>query len=488
MHTFSTLARIFFVPGLLFSWYSLLRSFIYSLARMTNDQVWQAVLGELELLLSKANFTTWFKNTFVLTVQGNTVIVGVPNAFTQSWLKNKYHDQITKALENALASKPIAVEYQVAAVKDRPQSQDPAKGALSNISGRDPGPKAGNGVNEYGLNPRYLFEGFVVGKGNALAHAAGLAVSEKPGLVYNPLFIYGGAGLGKTHLMQAIGHEVLRIHPGTTVLYVTCERFTNDFIQAISRGQGESFKQRYRNVDVLLIDDIQFLAGKEGTQEEFFHTFNALHQTNRQIVVTSDRPPKSIPALEARILSRFEWGMIADIASPDLETRIAILESKCAERKYKLSQDIIQFLATNIQSNIRELEGALNRIVAFHQLNNTQPTIESTKSLLASVTSRTQRGGLTTKQILNIVSSFFDISLDSLVGNSRKKELVVPRQIAMYLMREELKSSFPNIGQELGGRDHTTAMHAVLKIQRVIEEDEKIKQDIVLLRQRLYNM
>jgi chromosomal replication initiator protein len=230
------------------------------------------------------------------------------------------------------------------------------------------------------------------------------------------------------------------------------------------------------------------LAGKEGTQEEFFHTFNALHQTNRQIVVTSDRPPKSIPSLEARLCSRFEWGMIADIASPDLETRMAILKSKCVEMHMELSPDVLQFLASSIQSNIRELEGALNRIIAYYQLNNTKPTLESTKSLLASVTSRAHKGGLTAKQVLNIVSSFYDISLDAIVGDSRKKELVVPRQIAMFLMREELRSSYPNIGQELGGRDHTTAMHAVMKIGKNLESDEKLRQDISLLRQRLYNM
>lgn len=455
---------------------------------MTNEHTWQTVLGELELLLSKANFTTWFRNTFVISIDGSSVTVGVPNAFTQSWLQNKYHDHITKALENALGVRPITVSYQVAQIKERVPATGTTNRSLPNMARMEPSPKNNNGNNDFNLNPRYLFEGFVVGKGNALAHAAAMAVSEKPGLAYNPLFIYGGSGLGKTHLMQAIGHEVLRLHPGKTVLYVTCERFTNDFVQAISRGKGATFKQQYRNVDVLLIDDIQFLAGKEGTQEEFFHTFNALHQTNRQIVVTSDRPPKSIPAIEARILSRFEWGMIADIASPDLETRLAILESKCAEKHYTLAHEIIQFLAANIQSNVRELEGALNRIIAYHQLNNAQPTLDSTKSLLASVTNRAQRGGLTTKQILNVVASFYDISLDSLVGDSRKKELVFPRQVAMYLMREELKSSFPNIGQELGGRDHTTAMHAVLKIQHVVEEDEKTKQDIVLLRQRLYNM
>lgn len=454
---------------------------------MTNEQLWQSVLGELELLLSKANFTTWFKHTFVISNDAAGVVVGVPNAFTQSWLQSKYHDHILTAIEHALGQKPATVTYQVATIKQH-QSASERVNVPATEAPRTTRPTKSVGSDDFNLNPRYLFDGFVVGKGNALANAAAHAVAERPGLAYNPLFIYGGAGLGKTHLMQAIGHEVLRIHPAKTVLYVTCERFTNDFIQAVSRGQADTFKNRYRNVDVLLIDDIQFLAGKEGTQEEFFHTFNALHQTNRQIVVTSDRPPKSIPALESRLLSRFEWGMIADIATPDLETRMAILKSKCEEMRMDLSPEILQFLASSIQSNVRELEGALNRIVAYYQLNNTKPTLDSTKSLLASVTSRQHRGGLTAKQVLNIVSSFYDISLDALVGDSRKKELVAPRQIAMFLMREELRSSFPNIGQELGGRDHTTAMHAVMKISKNIETDEKLRQDITLLRQRLYNM
>lgn len=454
---------------------------------MTNEQVWQAVLGELELLISKANFTTWFKNTFVLSMDGSTMVVGVPNAFTQSWLQNKYHELIIKAVEHSLNVKPATVTYEVASIKRRSETAPAVDAVTPHVPNK---PTNGNGqkTEDFNLNPKYLFDGFVVGKGNALAHAAALAVSEKPGTVYNPLFIYGGSGLGKTHLMQAIGHEVLRLYPDKHVLYVSCERFTNDYIHAVSRGQADSFKNRYRTVDVLLIDDIQFLAGKEGTQEEFFHTFNALHQTNRQIVVTSDRPPKSIPSLESRITSRFEWGMIADIASPDFETRMAILESKCKEKQFSLSDEILRFLATNIQSNVRELEGALNRIIAYHQLNSSSPTLESTKTLLASVTSRAPRGGLTPKIILNVVASYYDLSLDDLVGDSRKKELVFPRQISMYLMREELKSSFPNIGQEIGGRDHTTAMHAVLKISTIVESDEKLRQDLNLIRQRLYNM
>jgi chromosomal replication initiator protein len=287
--------------------------------------------------------------------------------------------------------------------------------------------------------------------------------------------------------MQAIGHRVLEKFPNKKVVYATSEKFTNEFIQSISSGKTGNFKNFYRKVDILLIDDIQFLAGKEGTQEEFFHTFNALHQTNKQIVLSSDRPPKSIPALEHRLISRFEWGMIADIAQPDLETRIAILGQKCKEKNYKLSTEIVNYIASNIQNNVRELEGALNRIMAFNELNNAAPTLESTKNLLSAATTRPRKSGLTAKQIISTVANFFDISLENLLGNSRKKELVVPRQIAMYLMREELKSSYPNIGNELGGRDHTTAMHACSKITAESENDEKMKQDLSLIRQRLYS-
>jgi chromosomal replication initiator protein len=291
----------------------------------------------------------------------------------------------------------------------------------------------------------------------------------------------------KTHLIQAIGNQILQKNPNKKILYVSCEKFTSDFIKAISSNRIEKFKETYRSIDVLLVDDIQFLAGKEGTQEAFFHTFNDLHQANKQVVITSDRPPKAIPALESRLVSRFEWGMIADISTPDLETRSAILRSKCREKNYKLDDEIITFIATNIQNNVRELEGALNKIFAFHQLNGTPPTLESVKRILASVSSSQRKKSVTPKQIINLVAEFYDIKIDDVLGECRKKNLAVPRQIAMFLMREELKSSFPSIGQEVGNRDHTTAMHAHLKITQLVDEDEKINQDIKLLREKLYN-
>ncbi len=449
---------------------------------MTNDQLWQTALGELELLISKANFTTWFKNTFVTDRDDRRVVVGVPNAFTKAWLETKYHPAIQKALQNAVGGTSVEVEYKVEsrhAVPATPEVLTPAVSA--------PAPDApSKPASVNGLDPRYTFETFVVGKGSELARAAARAVANQPGSVYNPLFIYGGVGLGKTHLMQAIGHEILLHAKDKKVLYVTSEKFTNEFIQAVSRGSAEKFKNFYRGVDVLLIDDIQFLAGKEGTQEEFFHTFNALHQANKQVVVTSDRPPKSIPALEARLVSRFEWGMVADVAQPDLETRIAILEAKCRERHYRLSGEVVHVVAELVQSNIRELEGALNRIVAYHQLNQAEPTMESVRSLLGGLSRGMKRGGITPKQVVSAVAQFYDVSMEDLVGISRKKELVEPRQIAMYLLREELRASFPSIGHELGGRDHTTAMHACTKISALIEKNDKIKEDVVLIKQRLY--
>lgn len=455
---------------------------------MTKEELWQATLGELELYISKANFTTWFKNTFVSEFGADKVIIGVPNAFTKTWLENKYHQAILKALQNITNHQVKQIDYQVETrkpvFKDLPASNIEFK---ENGKIKDLDKKEREYLEKFHLNPHYTFESFVVGKGNELAQAACTAVAEKPGLIYNPLFLYGGVGLGKTHLMQAIGNRVIEKHPEKKVIYVTCEKFTNEFIQSVSRGNANDFKNTYRNADVLLIDDIQFLANKERTQEEFFHTFNALHQSNKQIVVSSDRPPKSIPALEHRLVSRFEWGMIADIGQPDLETRTAILSQKCKEKNYKLSPEIINYIAANIQSNVRELEGALNRIMAYHDLSKCESTLESVKKLLTAVKPVSPRGGLTSKQIINTVSRFFDTKLEDLLGSSRKKELVLPRQIAMYLMREELKSSFPNIGQELGNRDHTTAMHACAKVTREIESDDKLKQDISLIRQRLYN-
>ena len=453
---------------------------------MEDQKIWQAALGELELTLSRANFTTWFKNTFISDYRQDSITIAVPNTFTKAWLEKKYHSAILKALQkitnNQIKNIVYQVETKLKAEAPRKIGQETEEKIVQKVVAQETPI-----VNEFGLNPRYNFSTFVIGKGNELAQAAGMAVAQKPGDVYNPLFIYGGVGLGKTHLIQAIGNEALKTRSGKKVLYVSCEKFTNDFIKSISNNRSEKFKETYRSVDILLVDDIQFLAGKEGTQEAFFHTFNDLHQANKQVVIASDRPPKAIPALESRLVSRFEWGMIADISAPDLETRAAILRSKCQEKNCKLDDEVINYIATNIQNNIRELEGALNKIIAYHQLSGNPPVLESVKKILTSITSTQRKRSITTRQIINLVAEFFDIKIDDLLGSCRKKSLALPRQIAMFLMREELKSSYPSIGQEIGNRDHTTAMHAHLKISKALEEDEKINQDIKLIKEKLYN-
>lgn len=458
---------------------------------LDRDKLWQATLGELELTLSKANFTTWFKNTFILEIDGGEVVVGVPNAFTKAWLENKYHKSILSSLQRTSGGVVIKARYTVAQLNTRelPGVAKPTAQTQEDVQEKksDNGPSAEKISAAFGLNPRYTFDSFIVGKANQLAHAAAQAVSNKPGEVYNPLFVYGGSGMGKTHLMQAIGHQIKKLDPKKQVLYVPCEKFTNEFISSISRGQGESFKSKYRNVDVLMIDDVQFLSNKEGTQEEFFHTFNALHQSNKQIILSSDRPPKAIRDLEERLVSRFEWGMLVDLPQPDLETRMAILESKCRERSCTLQPETITYIAQQVQSNIREMEGILNRIIAYHNLNNVPPSLDSIKGILQSAHQvKKQNKALSSKDIISTIVNYFDISTTSLLGASRQKELVVPRQIAMYLLREELKSSYPSIGHDMGNRDHTTAMHAYEKIRNAIDTDEKIRRDILQIKNRLY--
>ncbi len=445
---------------------------------MTNQQLWQAILGNLELTLSKANFTTWFKNTSVIEKGDYGIIVGVPNAFTKEWLQNKYHQDILKALKT-IAPEIKDVKYQIISPMYAPvqQSREPVR-----VAATAPIKKAENQT----LNPKYTFNTFIVGSNNQLAHAASLAVSKKPGTVYNPLFIYGGVGLGKTHLMQAVGADILRKDPNAKILYVTSERFTNEFVSAVQSGKTDHFKNTYRSVDMLLVDDIQFLAGREGTQEEFFHTFNALHQNNKQVVMTSDRLPKEIPAIEERLVSRFEWGMIADIQPPDLETRLAILKTKVKEKNYNVDLEILTYIAETIQSNIRELEGALNRLMVYCQLNNTRPTIDQVKNILVNVITPPKKRGVSAKKIIEIVSDFYNVSPEDLLKQSRKKEYVNPRQIAMYIIRKELETSLPSIGEFFGGRDHTTVIHAIDKIERVMKERSGLKQEIELIRDRLY--
>jgi chromosomal replication initiator protein len=454
---------------------------------MNNEQIWQAALGEIELNLSKANFTTWFKNTFISSFEDGRAILCVPNAFTKSWLETKYHKEIASALEHVVNQKIKEILYKVEAKKSSPGTALLEKIHLKKKDDGLNGDTAPTPSNRFGLNHKYTFETFVVGRGNELAHAACQAVANNPGRVYNPLFIYGGVGLGKTHLLQAVGNEIAK--RTSKILYTTSENFTNDYVNSVRSGKAKDFKDRYRNVDLLLIDDVQFMGGKDGTQQEFFHTFNELQQADKQIILTSDKAPKLIPALEARLASRFESGMVADISQPDLETKVAILERKAREKNYILDAEIINYVAANIKNNIRELEGALNKVVAYHEFNNTAPTIKTVKSILNDLIISTQTRSISPRDIMDAVSRYYNIENKDLIGKGRKKELVWPRQISIYLMRKEINYSYPTIGQELGGRDHTTAMHAYNKILDEIEnkENEKVVQEIESIRQILYS-
>lgn len=460
---------------------------------MTNNEIWQAVLAELELAISKANFNTWFKNTGIVSFNDGQVILCVPNTFNQAWIEKKHHHQIIQSLERITALPIRKLEYKIENIKNVVEqtintslssqtTPDPEK-----MSFQAPSLPPAQPINHgFSINAKYAFDSFVVGKGSELAFTAAKAVADRPGEAYNPLFIYGGVGLGKTHLLQAVGNELLRKNPQTNILYVSAEKFTNDFITSLRSGGARDFQNRYRTIDALLIDDIQFIAGKDASQESFFHTFNELHQANKQVILTSDRPPKAIPALEDRLKSRFEWGMIVDVSAPDFETRVAILGKKCQEKNFFLDEKTLSTVATIVQSNIRELEGALNKIIAYHQLKNIEPTAESVKSILSSFDSSSARRSVTSQQLIETVCSFFSVTTENVCGKSREKKLSYPRQIIMYLLRNDLKMSFPSIGDELGGRDHTTAMHANEKIIKDAENDLKLKQELELIRQRLY--
>ncbi len=439
---------------------------------MDVKEIWQAALGELEVELSKANFATWFKNTSIVSFKNSIITIGVPNAFTKEWLEKKYHQQIFNTLKKLLGDELKEINYKITETRGKPQF----KIQSTHFQRKD----------LTNLNQKYTFENFVTGPSNRLAYAAALSVAKNPGITYNPLFIYGGVGLGKTHLLHAIGNKILQLFKDKKVLYTTCEKFTNEFIHAVRNGKAKEFKETYRSVDVLLIDDIQFLTGKEGTQEEFFHTFNALYDASKQIVISSDRSPKALPTLENRLISRFESGMIADISPPDYETRVAILQTKCKEKNYNLPEEVIDFIAKNIQNNIRELEGALTRLIAYCELNNLYPNQELAQEILGEALINGRKKFVSPTKLLEAVASFYNITLEDILSPKRNKELVYPRQIAAFLLREELKLSYPKIGEELGGRDHTTIMHACSKIEKEISENNELQQEINLLKEKIY--
>ncbi|MFH1412919.1 MAG: chromosomal replication initiator protein DnaA [bacterium] len=447
---------------------------------MNLEQLWQAVLGEIEVNVSKPNFTTWFKSTFINSYDEGNVIVCVPNIFTKAWLEKKYNQAIISALKNITKEDSIKIIYKI---ETRKPSAIPT---ANKTQARPLAPVLRlNNLNKFGLNSKYTFNSFIVGKNNDLAHAAAQAVTANPGHAYNPLVIYGGVGLGKTHLLQAIGNELAK--KTDKILYATSERFSNDYINEVRGGRAKFLKEKYRSIDLLLIDDIQFMGGKDGTQEEFFHTFNELHQANKQIVVTCDRPLKTIPALENRLLSRLEWGMVADIGKPDLETRIAILQNKCQEKSCPLNNKILEYIASNIESNVRELEGILIKLITYLEFNNITPTLDAAKSILADSIISFQHNILNTEGIIDVISKFYNINNKDMLGKSRKKELVLPRQIVMYLLRAEISLSFPAIGHAIGGRDHSTVMHACNKIENEIEKNGKTAQEINSIKQLIQN-
>ena len=470
---------------------------------MNNAELWQAALGEIELSISKANFSTWFKNTTILSNENGKVVIGVPNGFAKEWLENKYNTYIFRALRN-FQDDIKEINCIIYSSDQTPSSENKKidsaapmleKQLVQEIAGE-------NGfiqrpvqniqavqqaaAYENNINPRYTFENFIIGENNELARAACYAVSQNLGKIYNPLFIYGGVGLGKTHLLQSIGNEVLLHDPSRKIKYITSERFANELIDSIRNQTVNDFKSAYQAIDLLIIDDVQFLAGKEKTQNEFFHIFNALYQINKQIVISSDRPPKAIATLEDRLRSRFEGGMIADIGKPDLETRTAILKTKAAERNFYLDEEAIIFIAENVKSNIRELEGALNRIIAACEFNNKLPTLKFVQQSLSEIISSGKKKGIQPQHVVEAISQYFNISTKELIEKGRKKEIAYARHIAMYLMRSELNISYPSIGTHFGGRDHTTALHAYEKINKDIENDEKVREDVAILRERIY--
>ncbi len=464
---------------------------------MDKKQIWQAALGRLELTLSKANFATWFKNTFIIEIVDNEehVILATPHAFAQAWLSKKYHKDILNSLQEVSDGKIKKITYEVSLVGDEKtvakyeqQNRSSTQIQQENFSSQNKIEKKESSLGVFNLNPKYTFDTFIVGKNNELAYAAARGVAEFPGEKFNPLFIYGGVGIGKTHLAQGIGNEIIKNSADKKILYITSERFTNDYVDAIKGGRMKDFRLKYRSYDVIIIDDIQFLAGKEGTQEELFNTFNEYHQKNCQIVLTSDRPPQALSAFQERLKSRFSSGMIADISEPDLETRMAIIKAKLSEKKYNFDDNVIRYIATEVQKSVREIEGILNKIIVQYELRRIDPTIENVRDLITVYNEQNKKNvKFSPQQLIETVASFFDVTVESIKGVSRKKELVTPRQIAMYLLREELDASFPNIGSELGNRDHTTAMHSYQKIKTEVAANNRTKKDIEMIRERLYN-
>ena len=446
--------------------------------------LWQSVLGEIELSVPHATFVTWFKNTELVESTDEQVTIAVPNIFAIRQFQVKYNDQIKQVLaKNGI--EPTHIEYIVKTTSKRAAvSRETTLTTPSGGNHNSPARPIATANSATSLNPRYTFSNFIVGSSNDLAYTACQAVAQYPGIKYNPLFLYGGVGLGKTHLAQAVGNEITKNQPEMRILYISSETFVKEFLDSI-RFKKKGFSDKYRNVDVLIIDDMQFIAGKEKTQEEFFHTFNALHQNNKQIIISSDKPPKSIPTLTERLRSRFEMGMTIDIQMPDFETRCAIIEAKSALSGVELARETTEYLANNIKTNIRELEGALNQLLAYSEMRGITPDINTAEGLLGNVR-RSRPQHINAKQIIDKTARYFSLTPTEICSEKRDKHIVTPRQIAMYLLRSELHLSFPKIANELGRKDHTTAIHSVEKIEKSIKLDFTIREQVAEIREKLY--
>lgn len=455
---------------------------------MDTAVLWQTVLGEIELGVSQGNFVTWFKNTRLLKIDNETIVIGAPNIFIKQQLEKRFNEIIVETLEkNGAISK--TVEYKILPAPPLHRRVEDQPIVLNDRVKTTGGPnqttsKTTSLTHSYrhGLNEKYTFENFIVGSGNELAYAACQAIASSLGKKYNPLYLYGGVGIGKTHLIQAVGNAVNNKNPSAHVVYISTEQFVQEFLDAIRYKKNTDFAGYYRSADVLIIDDVQFIAGKEKTQEEFFHTFNALHQANKQIIISSDTRPKDIPTLTDRLRSRFEWGMAIDMQAPDFETRCVIIQSKANQHNVSLSHNLVEYLAGYVQNNIRELEGVLNQLVAFCDMRSIEPTFEIAVALFGQK-QRTRH--ITTRQVIEKTARYFHLSVDELTGPKRDKEIVVPRQIAMYIIRTELHLSFPKVARELGRKDHTTAIHSVDKIEKEQAFDREVRTAISSIKERL---
>ncbi|OHA88528.1 MAG: hypothetical protein A2653_02035 [Candidatus Zambryskibacteria bacterium RIFCSPHIGHO2_01_FULL_43_25] len=445
---------------------------------MDNKQLWDSVLVEIELNISKANFNTWFKDTHIIKQEEGVIYLGVPNAFVREWLLNKYHSSILKLLRGLTAG-IHAVDY-VISREDRKNKEVSKEQSAVNTAIKEL-PLSEYYINkDDNLNSRYTFETFVIGPFNELAHAASQAVIKKPGIIYNPLFVYGNTGHGKTHLIQAIGNHIKATYKDKKILYVTSERFASDIISSLQTGKINQVKEKYRKYDVLIMDDIQFLSNKEKTQEELFHLFNTLYDNNKQIVFSSDRHPNLIPNLEDRLKSRFAAGMTVDIPAPDHESRAAILTAKAKNHNLPLSPEIIGFLAETVVGNIRDLEGALNLIICQSQLKGRELSLNEVKNVIK--TSNKPKKTISIKDIVKTIADFYQIEENSIYEKTRRKEIIKPRQVAMYILREDFNISYPSIGQKMGGRDHTTVIHSCEKVRNDIKTNSSLLQELNQIR------